>query len=122
MPEIDTRAEERSNLGLGLSRPSPWQTSQQLADHSVRHGESTIVLNFLCPPSHGLANVTHLHESDKTIEVWRMSTKLEASYRAEARLGECRALTCKVDEFLMFLSTELTDLFGEITHYVMMII
>ena len=52
------------------------------------------MLGLLCPPFQGLANATHLHESEKSIEVQRLSTKLEASYRTEALHGECRTLTC----------------------------
>ncbi len=64
----------------------------------------------------------HLHVSDKSMEVQRLSTKLEASYRTEALHGEHRALTCKVNKLLMFISADPTDLFREFTVYIMMVI
>ncbi len=80
------------------------------------------MLNLLCPPFQGFANATHLHESDKSIEVQRLSTKLEALYRTEALHGECSALTCKVNKLPKFISTEPTCLFREFTIYRMMVI
>ncbi len=84
-----------------------------LADHNVWHGESISVFNFLCPPFQGLANVTRLREPDNIIEVWRLS--VEASNIADV-------LACKVDKLLTFFSTEPSDLFREITRYMMMMI
>ncbi len=77
-----------------------------LVDWDAWRGESTIVLNLLCPLFQGLANAVHFREPDKTIEVWRISTKPEASYRAEAFCDKCWALTCKVYKLLIFFSAE----------------
>ena len=80
------------------------------------------MLNLFCPPFQSLANAVHFRESDKTIEVWRISTKPEASYRAEAFRGKCWALARKVYKLLTSLPTEPTVLFREITCYIMMIV
>ncbi len=66
--------------------------------------------------------MTHLYESDKTIEAWRMATKLKASYAAEKLQDECRALTHKLVELVMFLPTEPANLFRDIAHYRVMIV
>ncbi len=51
-----------------------------------------------------------------------MPTKLEALYRAEMLQDECRALAHKVYKLLTFVPTESTDLFREMSYYIMMII
>ncbi len=76
----------------------------------------------MAPMALSMARQTHLRESDKSIEVRRLSTKLEALYRTEALHGECRALTRKVNELFDFLSAEPTDLFREFTINIMMAI
>ncbi len=80
------------------------------------------MLNFLCPPFQGLANVVHFCEPDKTIEVWRIPTKPEASYRAKAFCGKCWALARKVYKLLTFFLAEPTDLFRKVTRYIVMIV
>ncbi len=80
------------------------------------------MLNLFCPPFQSLANAVHFHEPDKTVEVWRISTKPEASYRAQAFCRKCWALTCKVYKLLMALPTEPTVLFRKVTCYMMIIV
>ena len=78
--------------------------------------------HLLYPPFQGPTNTIHLVESDKAIQVWRLSAKLETSYRAEALPCKCRTLTRQVNTLLAILSTKSTDLFGEITYYMMVIV
>ncbi len=80
------------------------------------------MLNLLCPPFQGLANAVHFCEPDKTIEAWRIPTKLEASYAAEAFRGKCWGLTHEVYKLLMFFLAEPTDLFRKVTHYIVMVV
>ncbi len=60
-------------------------------------------------------------EPEKTVEVWRIPTKPEALYGAEVFRGKCWALACKVYKFLMFFFAEPTDLFREVTFYIVMV-
>ena len=78
--------------------------------------------NLLCPPFQGLANGVHFCEPDKTIEVWRISTELEASYRAEAFRSKCWALAYKVYDLLMFFFAEPTNLFRKVAHYIVVVV
>ncbi len=78
--------------------------------------------NLFCPPFQSLANAVHFREPDKTVEVWRISTKPEASYGAEAFHVKCWALARKVYKLLTSLLTESTVLFREVTCYIMMIV
>ncbi len=80
------------------------------------------MLNLLCPPFQGLANVVHLREPDKAIEVWRSPTKPEASYGAEAFRGNCWALTRKMYELLTSFFAEPIDLFRNVTRYIVMVV
>ncbi len=66
--------------------------------------------------------MTLLHESHKAIEVWRLSTKLEALNEAKTLRGECGALARQVDKLSHSSSTHPTDLFGEITHHMMVLV
>ena len=79
------------------------------------------MLNLLCPPFQGLANEVHFREPDKTIEVWRIPTKQEASYGAEAFRGKCWALAREVYDLLTFFLAGPTDLFRKVTCYIVMI-
>ncbi len=66
--------------------------------------------------------LTHLCESDKAVEVGRLSTELETPHRGNALHDECRALTHKVNELLIVLSAESAELHWEITCYIMRIV
>ncbi len=119
---VSPKWENGVTLGGVPSYPCQWQTSKCLIDYSAWCGKPTSVLNFFSPPFQCLTNMTHLGESDKTIYVRRLSTKLEALYRTEAFQGKSRALACQVNELLVFFSAEPTDLFRDITHYIMVIV
>ncbi len=80
------------------------------------------MLNLLCPSFQGLANAVHFCEPDKTIEVWRIPTKLEASHRAKAFCGKCLALAHEVYKLLMFFFAEPTDLFRKVTCCIVMVV
>ena len=69
------------------------------------------MLIFFYPPFQGLASVTHLCESDKAVEVGRLSSELGTLHRGKALHGECRALTGKVNEFFTLLSAESAKVF-----------
>ncbi len=77
---------------------------------------------LFCPPFQGLANAVHFHEPDKTVEVWRIPTKLEASCGAEAFRGKCWALARKVYKFLTSLPAEPTALFRKVTCCMVMVV
>ncbi len=64
--------------------------------------------HLLYPPFQGPTNTIHLCESDKAVQVWRLSAKLETLYRAEAIHCKCRTLACQVNKLLTFLSTKST--------------
>ncbi len=55
--------------------------------------------------------MTHLCESDKAVEVGRLSSELGTLHRGKALHGECRALTGKVNEFFTLLSAESAKVF-----------
>ncbi len=120
--ELVSQQEKGVTQGWVFSCPSWWQTSKCLMDIYAWHGESTSELNLFCPPFHGLANAFHFHETDKSVQVKRLSIKLLPPDSVQAHPGECRTLTRKVNKLLAFFLAESADLLRNITFYIMMII
>ncbi len=80
------------------------------------------MLNLLYPPFQGLANVAHFCGPNKTIEVWRISTKPEASYRAKVFCGKCWSFAHKVYKLLTLFFAELSNLFRKVTCYIVVVV